>query len=105
MLGRGNSLRKLIGTQHEEAMAKHEETMAYLRQREEESKRLREESERRAEETREFNREILLRNEKVYTSMIARLEEGTAQMHSNIEETRARTKALLERLERFEKGT
>jgi hypothetical protein len=109
MLGRhGNSLRKLIGTQHEEAMAKHEEvmvkheeTMAYLRQREEESKRLaeeserlREESERRAEETREFNREILLRNEKVYTSMIVRLEENTEQIRAN-------TKAVLSMLDRF----
>jgi hypothetical protein len=94
MLGRGNSLRKLIGTQHEEVMAKHEETMAYLRQREEESKRLREESERRAEETREFNREILLRNEKVYTSMIVRLEENTEQIRAN-------TKAVLSMLDRF----
>lgn len=40
----------------------------------EEAKRRDEESKRRDEEMREFNREILLRNEKVYTAMIAQLD-------------------------------
>ncbi len=89
MLGRRrkDSLRELIRNQHEE-------TMAYLRQREEEFERLIEASERRTEETQEFNREILLRNEKVYTSAIVQLEENT-------EQTRANTKAVLSMLDRF----
>jgi hypothetical protein len=55
---------------------------------------MRAESQRRDEEMREFNREILLRNEKVYTAMIAQLEENT-------EQTRANTKAVLSLLDRF----
>jgi hypothetical protein len=61
------------------------------------------------EKTREFNREILLRNEKVYTSVLVRLEElgeetrkSTAQIESNTEETRARTQALLKLIDRFD---
>jgi hypothetical protein len=59
-------------------------------------------SERRTEETREFNREILLRNEKVYTSMIVQLEENTEQTRASIEETRAQTQALLRLIDRFD---
>ncbi len=60
----------------------------------EESKRREEEFKRLAEETREYNRELLLRNEKVYTSVIAQLEENT-------EQTRANTEAVLRLLDRF----
>jgi mevalonate kinase len=89
-------------SQHEEIMARHEETMAHFRQREEEFKRLIEESERRTEESREYNREILLRNEKVYTSVIARLEKNTAKIDSSIDETRTQTQALLRLIDRFD---
>jgi hypothetical protein len=61
---------------------------------------MREESRRQWEETRAFNREILLRNEKVYTAMIAQLEKNTAQVHSSTEETRAQTQALLRLIDR-----
>jgi len=60
---------------------------AWTREREKKFEELREES-------REFNREILLRNEKVYTAMIAQLEENTAQVRAN-------TKAVLSLLGRF----
>jgi hypothetical protein len=59
-----------------------------------EIKELRTKSEAQAEETREFNREILLRNEKVYTSLIAQVEENT-------EQTRANTRAVLSVLDRL----
>lgn len=116
---RGDSLEKLVSTQHEETMVylrrRDEEVREEFRQRREESKRRveeserrMEESERRTEETREFNREILLRNEKVYTGVLVRLEEmgeeiraSTAQIKSNTEETRAQTQALLKLLDRF----
>lgn len=55
---------------------------------------LREKAEAREEETREFNREILLRNEKVYTSLIAEMEEGRMQIRAN-------TKAVLSVLDRL----
>lgn len=55
---------------------------------------LREKAEAREEETREFNREILLRNEKVYTSLIAEMEEGRMQIRAN-------TKAVLSVLDRM----
>ena len=108
----GRRLEKLIVTQHEEVMARHEETMAYLRQREvemreefqqrrveskrrdEESEQRMEESERCTEETREFNREILLRNEKVYKAVIAEVEEGRKQIQAN-------TRAVLSVLDRL----
>jgi hypothetical protein len=81
MFGRDrDSLQDLVRNQHDEFVQ-------YQRRRDEEFRSL-------VEETREFNREILLRNEKVYTSMIAQLEENTAQ-------TRANTKAVLSMLDRF----
>jgi hypothetical protein len=55
---------------------------------------LRERAEAREEETREFNREILLRNEKVYTTAIAEMEEGRKQIQAN-------TQAVLSVLDRF----
>lgn len=68
-----------------------------------------EESERRTEETREYNREILLRNEKVYKGVIARLEElneetraNVVQIKSNTEETRAQTQALLRSIDHMD---
>lgn len=48
----------------------------YFEKRDEEFREL-------VEETREFNREILLRNEKVYTSVIAEMEEGRKQIQAN----------------------
>lgn len=127
MLGR--RLDKLVSIQHEEVMAclqgRDEELREEFRVRREESKRRdekfeqhkeearqREEKlERLVEETREFNREILLRNEKVYTAVIAQLEENTEQMRlssdqirSNTEETRAQTQALLRLIDRFDES-
>lgn len=67
---------------------------------------------RALEETREFNREILLRNEKVYTGVIVRLEElgeetraNTEQIRSNTEETRAQTQALLKVIDQLDEKT
>jgi uncharacterized protein (DUF3084 family) len=81
---------------------------AECKRRDGEFKLRQEASERLVEETREFNREILLRNEKVYTTVLARLEKmgeeiqaSTAQIKSNTEETRAQTQALLRLLDRF----
>lgn len=66
-------------------------------------------SERRTEETREYSYEILLRNEKVYTGVLVRLEElseetrsNIEETRSNIEETRAQTQALLRLIDRFD---
>lgn len=59
----------------------------YLEKRDEELREL-------VEETREFNREILLRNEKVYTSVIAEMEEGRKQIQAN-------TQAVLSMLDRL----
>jgi ribosomal protein S25 len=64
-----------------------EEFKAWTQEREEKSNELR-------EETREFNREILLRNEKVYTRVIAQMEE-------NMEQIRANTQAVLSMLDRI----
>jgi uncharacterized protein with HEPN domain len=67
---------------------------------------------RAVEETQEFNREILLRNEKVYTGVIVRLEElgeetraNTEQTRSNTEETKAQTQALLKLIDRLDEKT
>jgi hypothetical protein len=70
----------------------HEETERNQDRREEESRK---EFRRRDQEFREFNREILLRNEKVYTSMIAQIEEGREQIRAN-------TQAVLSALDRLE---
>ena len=98
MFVRDKSLQELINGQRQES-----------RERKEEFERLMAASERRTEETREYSREILLRNEKVYTSVLARLEEmgeeirkSTAQIKSNTEETRAQTQALLGLIDRFD---
>lgn len=64
-----------------------EEFKTWTQEREEKSRDLR-------EETREFNREILLRNEKVYTSVIVQMEENTEQIRAN-------TQAVLSMLDRF----
>jgi hypothetical protein len=54
------------------------------------------------EKTREFNREILLRNEKVYTSVIAELERMAEETRENTERTRAGTQDILKLLDRFD---
>jgi hypothetical protein len=59
----------------------------YFEKRDEEFREL-------VEETRDFNREILLRNEKVYTRVIVQLEENTEQIRAN-------TQAVLSMLDRF----
>lgn len=96
----------------EEVRVRSEESRAAIEESKvaiEESRAAIEESKAAIEESREFNREILLRNEKVYTHVIARLERlgermdaGTAQLRENTEETRAQTKALLRLLDRFD---
>ena len=54
-----------------------------------------EERRKRDEEMREFNREILLRNEKVYKAVIAEVEEGRKQLQAN-------TRAVLSVLDRLD---
>lgn len=70
----------------------------YLEKRDEEFKTWTQEREEKfnelREETREFNREILLRNEKVYTGVIVQMEENTRQIRAN-------TQAVLSVLDRF----
>ncbi len=83
------------------------ETLKEVVRKESESTRevireLREDSLRAWEETREFNREILLRNEKVYTSVIAEMEEGRRQMEEGRRQIQANTKAILGLLDRFD---
>ncbi len=88
MLGRPReSLRELIRNQHQEFMR-------YQEKRDEEFRQLREAAEAQAEETREFNREILLRNERVYKAVIAEIEEGRKQIQAN-------TRAVLSVLDRL----
>jgi hypothetical protein len=82
------SLRDLIRNLHEENLRYQEESRHDREGREERYRRL-------LEETREFNREILLRNERVYTSLIAQIEEGREQIRAN-------TKAVLSVLDRLE---
>jgi hypothetical protein len=65
----------------EESRAALEESRAAL----EETIAAREEGKDAIAEFREFNREILLRNEKVYTSVIAEMEEGRKQIAANTE--------------------
>ena len=89
MFGRG--LKRFLEKRDEEfrvwTRERDEEFKAWTREREKKSEELREES-------REFNREILLRNEKVYTSMIVQMEENTEQIRAN-------TQAVLSVLDRL----
>ena len=82
--------RKRDAERAEEARKRDEEGNARWAQLEQ----LRERAEAREEETREFNREILLRNEKVYTTVIAEMEEGRRQIRAN-------TQAVLSVLDRL----
>ncbi len=109
---RKESLRELIQHQREESARRHEEFLQreeerkqefdlYMEKRDEESgdrearlQLLAEKAEAREEETREFNREILLRNEKVYIGVIAEMEESTRQLRAN-------TQAVLSVLDRL----
>jgi hypothetical protein len=120
MFGRRVSLRDLVRNQHEEFTAYQERRDEEWRQRDaefrEESRLRAEEAELRAEEaklraeesrqreerlkrleeeTREYNREMLLRNEKVYKAVIAEVEEGRRQIQAN-------TKAVLSVLDRLQ---
>jgi len=49
-----------------------------------------------------FQREILLRNEKVYTSVIAEMERMGAQIEEGRLQIRANTEAVLRLLDRFD---
>lgn len=61
----------------------------------------REEARRRDAEFREFNREILLRNEKVYTSVIAEMERNSVRIDEGTKQLRANTQAVLSVLDRL----
>jgi hypothetical protein len=105
------TVRELIAEMQEESRRRdaasklrHEEFKRRDKEREEEIERLSEESERRTEETREFGREALLRNEKVYKAVIVRLDEGTAEVKWNTEETRAQTQALWRLIDRMDEA-
>ena len=97
MLGR-ESIRDLIRNQHAETMRQLDIREQEARRREQEAKREWQSREAewqlRDEENHEFMREILLRNEKVYTAMIAKLEEGSRQLRAN-------TQAVLSVLDRL----
>jgi hypothetical protein len=110
MFGRP-TIRELIAEMQEEirrcdaaSKLRREEFERRNRERQEEIERLSEESERRTEETREYGREALLRNEKVYKAVIVRLDEGTAEIRSSTEETRAQTQALLRLIDRMDEA-
>ena len=97
----GRKFTRYLEKRDEEVRLRDEERTAEARKRHEEGRarwaeiqRLREKAETREEETREFNREILLRNEKVYKSAIAEMEEGRRQIRAN-------TQAVLSMLDRF----
>lgn len=99
MFGRRESLKELIRSGQRESREFHEEFRVYA-----------EESRVALREFREFNREILLRNEKVYTGVIRRMEEmsaetraNTEETRANTEETRAQTKALLKAIDRMDR--
>jgi hypothetical protein len=87
---RDEEARKRDAERAEEARKRDEEGNARWAQ----LQQLRERAEVREEETREFNREILLRNEKVYTTVIAEMEEGRRQIRAN-------TQAVLSVLDRL----
>ncbi len=53
------------------------------------------------EESREFHREILLRNEKVYTSAIAEMERNSRRIDEGTKQLRANTQAVLSVLDRL----
>jgi hypothetical protein len=65
-----------------------------------ELQRLREKAEAQEEGTREFNREILLRNEKVYTTVIAEMERNSRRIDEGTKQLRANTQAVLSVLDR-----
>ena len=92
-------------TYAEEVQAYHQEVKAYR----EESQARQRRADIALEEAKEFNREILLRNEKVYTGVIRRLEElgeesrkVLAETRWNTDETKAQTQALLRVIDRLD---
>lgn len=103
------STRTLILRYHEEVRREREEieregnerTAQMRREGKERAEQMRREGEARTAEMREFNREILLRNEKVYTAAIAELEEGRRQLAENTGQVEANTKAVLAMLDRL----
>ena len=76
----------------------HEETLHYQEESRKRYEAVQEESRKKyavlQEETREFNRELLLRNEKVVNKAIAEIEDGRKQIRAN-------TEAVLALLDRF----
>ena len=109
---RNSSLRELVRTQHGEFMRCQAKRDEEFRRRDEEMKaesqrrdeKMREEFQRRDEEMREFNREILLRNEKVYTALIAEMEEGRKQLAEGTRQIQANTRAVLSVLDRLDEA-
>jgi hypothetical protein len=81
MFGRRESLREFIRNLHEESVDRYEGLL---------------------EETREFNREILLRNEKVYLSVIADMERLGREIEDGRRQIQANTEAVLRLLDRFD---
>lgn len=98
----GNGLKSYLERRDEEfktwTQERDEAFKAWTREREEKfgewTREREKKSEEVREESREFNREILLRNEKVYTSMIVQMEENTEQIRAN-------TQAVLSMLDRL----
>lgn len=84
-----------IRARQEEIQARNAEFRAYV----EESRLARVKSDQLFEEMREFNREILLRNEKVYKSVIAEMEKGCKQLEEGTKQIQANTRAVLDRLD------
>lgn len=99
MFSRRPGLREFIGSQQSETRelirAQHEEFLSYQERRDEEWRQRDAEFRNLVEETREYNREMLLRNEKVYKAVIAEVEEGRKQIAAN-------TQAVLSVLDRLE---
>ena len=99
MFGRRESFRDFIRSEGESlrelARNQQQEFLRVQGEREEKYRLL-------VEETREYNREILLRNEKVYTSAIAELERMGEETRRNTEQIKANTQAVLSVLDRLD---
>jgi hypothetical protein len=101
VLRRRESLRELIRNQHQE-------TLALIGEMREDSRRHDQrwdaELERRDGEFREFMREITLRHEKVFGSVLAEMEEWRKETEEGRRQIRANTEAVLRLLDRLGPG-
>jgi hypothetical protein len=97
--GENESLREFVRGENESLREflreENETTRDLIREQREESRQREERLDQLLEDAREFNREILLRNEKVYKGVLAELEEGRRQIQAN-------TQAVLRLLDRFD---